>query len=264
MSDDGGGAPRRRSVSAAAGRVNRDPRLVAAVRRARGLLPGDPKFGDPLSAAGSRGLTLANRAINELTADDPGLVRETGLGALQLWQATLDRIGRGRGERDVTVCFTDLVGFSAWALRAGDEDTLNLLREVARAIEPPVRHGGGEVVKRLGDGMMAVFGHPQRAVEAVLEGRERLAELDSNGYRPRIRAGLHTGCPRRVGDDYLGVDVNVAARVAEKADADELLVSGQTLALLDRTGFAVRRRRSMFRVKGAPEALEIYALTARA
>jgi adenylate cyclase len=256
-------ASARSTFAGAARRFNRDPRLLSAARRARGLLPGDPKFGDPLSAAGSRGLSLANRAIQELTDERPGLVAEAGLGALQVWQATLDRVGRGRGDRQVTVLFTDLVGFSSWALRAGDEQALSLLRAVAGALEPPVRQNGGEVIKRLGDGMMAAFGHPQRAIDAVIDGRQRLDDVHTDGYRPRIRAGLHTGRPHRVGDDYLGVDVNIAARVAEKADADELLVSGQTLEMIDRTPFGVRRRRSMFRVKGTPDELEIYALTPR-
>jgi adenylate cyclase len=158
--------------------------------------------------------------------------------------------------------FTDLVEFSAWALQAGDDDAVELLRDVAHALEPPIGDGGGKVVKRLGDGLMAVFDEPGRALDAVLEGRERLREVQSGGYDPRIRAGLHVGRPRCIGGDYLGVDVTVAARLAQEADADELLVSHGVIETLDDEVLDARRKRR-FRVKGVPRELEAYAVTPR-
>ena len=85
-------------------------------------------------------------------------------------RATASELGDDR----LAIVFTDLVGFSDWALEAGDDISLELLREVAEAIEPPVVDHGGEVVKRLGDGMMAVFGDADAAAAAVFEARERL------------------------------------------------------------------------------------------
>ena len=67
--------------------------------------------------------------------------------------------------------FTDLVGFSAWSLPAGDDATLKLLRRVAQVIEPPLLTAGGHIVKRMGDGIMAVFSDPATAVRAVGRGR---------------------------------------------------------------------------------------------
>ena len=64
--------------------------------------------------------------------DAPRVSREASLGALQVWQAFLERTGRGRGDREVSLLFTDLVGFSDWALGAGDDATLRLLRGVTR------------------------------------------------------------------------------------------------------------------------------------
>ena len=58
---------------------------------------------------------------------------------------------------DVAVLFTDLVGFSEWALASGDELAVELLQDFSKAIEPPILERGGEVVKRLGDGLMAGF-----------------------------------------------------------------------------------------------------------
>lgn len=243
--------------------LDRQPTLVATVRRARQLLPGDAGFGDRLSTAGDDQLAFAGRHLVELTGEAPGVLREAGLGALQVWQALLESAGRGRGNRPVTILFTDLVAFSGWALRVGDDAALRLLREVGEALEPPVTRRRGQVVKRLGDGMMAVFDEPVDALEAVLDGRDRLAGVEVAGYRPRLRAGLHAGRPRLLGGDYLGVDVNIAARVAGMAAPDEVVVTAPVLAALDPERFAARRKRSLFRAKGVPGELHIFAVRSR-
>ena len=130
---------------------------------------------------------------------------------------------------------------------------------MADAIEPPVSKHGGAVVKRLGDGMMAVFSDPAAAVDAVLEARERLDGVEVDGYRPRMRAGIHVGSPRRLGDDYLGVDVNVAARVAEHASGGEVLISGQALEALEDDSVSAKKK-LLFRAKGVPSDVTVYAL----
>jgi adenylate cyclase len=197
-----------------------------------------------------------------LTSERPGVLREAGLSALQVWQAVSEAQGRGQGEERLAILFTDLVGFSDFVLEAGDEAALDLLREVGEAIERPVADHGGEVVKRLGDGMMAVFPEPEAALAAVVEAQERLAAVSANGYQPRIRAGMHVGQPRKLGGDYLGVDVNIAARVAEEARADELLVSDRALELLDADALDARRKRR-FSVKGVPKDLTVYSVARR-
>jgi adenylate cyclase len=241
----------------AARRLNEDPRLLRATQRARELLPGDSRFGDPLSTAGEEQPQVVGRRLAALTEQRPGVLREAGLSALQLWQAAAEAQGRGRGDREVAIVFTDLVGFSEWALDAGDDAALDLLRDVGEAIEPPVTERGGEVVKRLGDGMMAVFDTPQAALEAVCEGGRQLGRVEAEGYEPRFRAGLHVGRPRKLGGDYLGVDVNIAARVAEQAGADELLVSDRALELLDQDALEIKKKRR-FKVKGVPRDLTAY------
>jgi adenylate cyclase len=240
-------------------------RLVGSLRRARTYLPGDPAFGDPLSASGQDGAATLARLAGKVFDDEPRATREVGLTALQLWQATLERTGRGRGDREVTILFTDLVGFSSWALDAGDDDALLLLRKVASAVEPPVGANRGKVVKRLGDGLMAVFPRPQNAWDAVCSAQTRLADVDLRGHRPRLRAGLHTGRPRAIGGDYLGVDVTVAARLVEKASAGEVLVSETTLWGLDRDQLEARRKKTFaFRsVKGVPADLGVFSVSQR-
>jgi adenylate cyclase len=248
-------------AAGAAGRLDRHPKALTAAKLARELLPGDSRYGDPLSTAGGSQAGTVGRRLSELTAERPGVLREAGMSALQVWQALSESRGRGRGDRELAVVFTDLVEFSKWALEAGDEAALELLRDVGRAVEPSVESGGGEVVKWLGDGMMAVFDEPQQGLEAVLEARERAERIDADGYEVRMRAGLHFGRPRKLGGDYLGVDVNVAARVTEEGAADEVLVTGEALARLDTEALDVSKKR-LFRAKGMPGDVTVYSVTA--
>ncbi len=240
--------------------VDRQPKLLAVARIARELLPGDRDLGgDPLSTAGDEASSVLARRLAALGEERPSVVRELGLGALQVWQAAAEAQGRGRGPADVTILFTDLVGFSSWALGAGDDAVLALLREVASATEPAIDDHGGRVVKRLGDGVMAAFPAPADAVSAAHEACAGVGRLEVAGYHPQLRAGLHSGRPRKIGGDYVGVDVNIAARVAGAAKGGEVLISEATREQLDETGYRVRRRRR-FRAKGTPHDLEVYAV----
>jgi adenylate cyclase len=255
-----------REVVETAREVNERPTVVDAVRRLRRALPGDPGFGDPLSSAGRDSAGTVARVADRLFDDKPRATHELGLGALQVWQALTERAGRGSGDAELTILFTDLVGFSSWALRVGDDLALALLRDVAKAIEPPVLAHRGKVVKRLGDGLMATFPTPQLAFDAVQLALLRLAEVEVDGHRPRLKAALHTGRPKALGGDYLGVDVNVAARLVERAGAGEVLVSDTALAGLDPEAVQVRRKRTfaLTSVKGIPAGMVVYAVTPRA
>ena len=220
-------------------------RFLKVARWMRERLPGDSELGDALSTAG----------------DEPSLViarRLSELGALQVWQALSEAQGRGRGDREVAILFTDLVEFSSWALEAGDDAALELLRRVSACEEAAVAQHGGRVVKRLGDGMMAVFDDPAEAVAAAHDARADVTGIAVAGYRPQLRAGVHLGRPRKLGGDYLGVDVNVAARVAGAAKSGEVLVSSAVCERLDGGAFEVKRKKR-FRAKGAPKELEVFS-----
>jgi adenylate cyclase len=259
VADEGTRTVRAR-LGAAARKVDHHPALLTVAKLVREALPGDSRFGDPLSTAGTGQAELAGRRLAELTAERPGVLRETGLSALQIWQSISEAQGRGRSDTEVTIVFTDLVRFSDWALQAGDDAALELLREVGQVSEPPVTDCGGRVVKRLGDGMMAVFPDPQPALEATLEICERVTAVEVDGYEPALRAGLHVGRPRRLGGDYLGVDVNVAARCAEQASPGELLVTDRALEHVDTAGLKVKRRRR-FKVRGVPQDLTAHVVS---
>jgi adenylate cyclase len=252
-------------IAARAKKLNESPGLLTAAKLVRQLLPGDSKFGDPLSTGGKQQHQLVGKRLSELTAERPGVLREAGLSALQVWQALSEAQGRGQGDEELAIVFTDLVGFSDWALEVGDDTALELLRDVGQAMEPCVSAHGGEVVKRLGDGLMAVFDDPEDALAAITEMRERVGEVEAPGYDPCFRAGLHVGKPRRLGGDYLGVDVNIAARVADAAAGDELLVSDKALERLDGDKLDVRKKRrfSLKGVKGVPADMGAYRVNPR-
>jgi adenylate cyclase len=250
--------PRGKRFAAAARRFNHHPTLLRLTRRTREQALGDDDFVDRLSSARGRPADLAARQLVEFRGDSPGVLGELGMTALQAWQKLAESQDRGRGKAEVAVLFTDLVGFSSWALEAGDRAAIRLLREVTEAIEPPIAERRGEVVKRLGDGLMAVFWDAQGAAEAAFAANRGAAAIQVEGHRPQLRTGIHLGRPRKIGGDYFGVDVNIAARLAEAAKPGEVLISDPTLAALDPTTVAAAKRR--FKAKGAPKDLSAHAV----
>lgn len=250
--------------------TNRNPDIIRFIRRARRALPGDPDFGDRLSTAGDGGPQAAARAADRLLERDAA-TREVSLATLQLWQALTERVSGRPADAEVTIVFTDLVGFSDWSLQAGDEATLRLLRRVAQAAEPPLLDAGGHIVKRMGDGMMVVFRDAGTALAATIAAREAVKGVEVDGYTPRMRAGIHTGRPQRIGGDWLGVDVNIAARVMDRAARGGVIISETTLEEippeeLDTLGVTVKRvRRQVFapRQAGVPPDLVMYRIKSR-
>jgi class 3 adenylate cyclase len=252
------GKPAKR-LAESARRLNHQPSLLRSVRRARERLLGGEEFVDRLSTARGRPSDLAVQQLAELRSDEPGVLSELGMTALQAWQRLAESQDRGRGKVEVAILFTDLVGFSSWALEAGDGPALRLLREVTEAIEPPIAEHQGEVVKRLGDGLMAAFWDAPGAAAAAFAAHERVAAVEVGGHNPQLRTGIHLGRPRKVGGDYLGVDVNVAARLCEAAKPGEILVSDRALLKLDPVTISGKSRR--FRAKGVPKEVAVYSIS---
>jgi adenylate cyclase len=244
-------------IATIARRLDEHPALLALFRAARRRLPGDSAYGDPLSLGDQPSGQLGQR-LALVAAERPSALKELGFSALQVWQALSEAQGRGRGDREVAILFTDLVGFSDWALEAGDTMAVELLRRVARAVEPCIQANRGRVVKRLGDGLMAVFDVPEDAIAAALGARDAAAGVEVGGHQALIRAGVHVGRPRFLGGDYLGVDVNVAARVAQAAGPGEVLISDALREHLPE-GTSTRRK-WRFSGKGTPAGMKAYAV----
>jgi class 3 adenylate cyclase len=120
----------------------------------------------------------------------------------------------------VTVLFTDIVGSTERAREAGDRRWGELLDAHDRLARELVDRFGGRLIKSTGDGVLAAFDRPGRAIRCATALRDRL-----RGIGVEIRAGLHTGEVQFRGDDVGGIAVHIAARVMATADAGEVLVS---------------------------------------
>jgi adenylate cyclase len=252
--------PTSRKLRRVAARLDSKPTLVDSARKLRRRLPGDENFGDPLSIAGDAPVEVVARGVSAFVPERESFLGEIGFAGLQVWQSLSEATGRGRGEVDLALLFTDLVGFSSWALGAGDAAALTLLRVVGSVVEASVLAHGGRIVKRLGDGLMASFPDARSAVEAALDAQEGIADIEIEGYRPRMRAGVHWGRPRRLGGDYLGIDVNIAARVGDAAKADQVLVSDSALDRIEVRDLRVGRQRRL-RADGAPRDMLVAAVS---
>jgi adenylate cyclase len=232
--------------------------VVKAARALRQRLPGDRSYGDPLSVAGDEPPQLIGQRLATAMNARPSAAREVGFGALQLWQAVSEAQGRGRGDRPLAIVFLDLVRFSDWALEAGDDAALDLLRTVGRTVDPVLLGRDGRIVKRLGDGLMAVFEDAGNALDATLEASESVRAIHADGYEPELRAGIHCGKPRKLGSDYFGVDVNVAARVADAAGPGQVLVSETVRERLGGADLSLRRQ-WRFKAQGTPKGLKVFS-----
>ena len=240
-------------------RTDSSKAAVRAARLARKLAPQE----NTVFPSHERTSDRLARLIGDTKPGRQSATRELGLASVSLWQNMIERRRPSASDVPVpvTILFTDLVSFSSWALRAGDDQVLDLLKQVNDACAQVIRSHGGHVVKTLGDGTMAVFIDATQAVEAAYECGEAVAAITVGGHRPALRAGMHTGEPRAVGDDFIGVDVNIAARVCDAAGAGEVYVSQATLADLDTGRYLVKKRR--FRAKGVPKDLHVFRVLPR-
>lgn len=129
--------------------LDTQPALPAAARRLRRRLPGDEKLGEALSTAGVTPVQILARSVSALRPERKSFVNQLGLAGLQVWQSLSEATGRGRGDVELAILFTDLVDFSSWALDAGDAAALELLGEVGAVVEAAVIAHAGQTVKRL-------------------------------------------------------------------------------------------------------------------
>jgi adenylate cyclase len=122
------------------------------------------------------------------------------------------------------VAFTDIVGFTEFTADRGDEGALAVL-DLQDQIVRDALPDDGRIVKTLGDGLMLWFAEAVTALRACLELRDRFEQAATDDVPLWVRMGMHWGCPTPRGDDLVGHDVNVAARIVDVAGPGELLVS---------------------------------------
>jgi len=145
-----------------------------------------------------------------------------------------------------TVLFTDIVGSTERAALLGDRRWVELLEQHDGIVRAELARFRGHEVKSTGDGFMATFDGPARAVRCALAIRDAVHELDL-----RIRAGLHTGEIELAASGVQGLAVHISARVAAAAAADEVLVSSTVTDLVAGSGLAFEERGEVT-LKGVP------------
>jgi len=153
-----------------------------------------------------------------------------------------------------TVLFTDLVDSTGLAAGMGDRRWHRVLVEHQELVRRQLARFGGREVKTTGDGFLATFDGPARAIRA--------ADAIGAGVRDQgleVRAGLHTGEVELLGDDIGGIAVHTAARVLAKAGAGEILCSRTVKDLVAGSGFAFAER-GTHRLKGVPDSWQLYAV----
>ena len=159
-------------------------------------------------------------------------------------------------ERDrvlVTVLFTDIVDSTRRAAEIGDRAWRLLLDRHDDAIRRELAQFRGREVKTLGDGFLATFDGPARAVRCAAAIKDRMRPLGI-----AVRAGLHTGEVETKRDEVGGIAVHIAARIAELAGGGEILVSGTVRGLVAGSGLGFDDRGD-HTLKGLPEPMRLYA-----
>jgi class 3 adenylate cyclase len=155
-----------------------------------------------------------------------------------------------------TVLFTDIVGSTEAAAKLGDRDWRALLDRHDELVRRQIERHDGRAVKSTGDGFVATFSGPARGIEAA---RSIAAEVQRLGIE--IRAGLHTGELELRDGDVGGMAVHIGARVAAKADANEVLVSSTVKDLVVGSGIDFADRGSA-ELKGVPGEWRLFAVAA--
>jgi class 3 adenylate cyclase len=153
-----------------------------------------------------------------------------------------------------TVLFTDMVASTEHAASAGDRRWREVLERHQRLADREVGRHRGRVIKTTGDGILASFDGPARAVRAGIS----LRDAAPSELGVQLRVGVHTGECEVIGEDLGGIGVHIAARVQAAADPGEVLVSSTVKDLVVGSGlrFADRGERAL---KGLPEPWRLHA-----
>jgi len=153
-----------------------------------------------------------------------------------------------------TVLFTDIVGSTETAARLGDRRWRDLLERHDATVRGARAVHRGREVKTTGDGFLATFDGPARAIRCAIAIRD---ELGHSGVA--VRSGIHSGEVEMIGADVGGMAVNIGARVGARADAGEVLVSSTVRELVVGSGIDFEPR-GAHELKGAPGEWRLFAV----
>jgi class 3 adenylate cyclase len=151
-----------------------------------------------------------------------------------------------------TIMFADVAGSTEQAARLGDLAWRDLIERYYHAVERELPGYGGVEVDRAGDGVLALFDGPTRAVRCALVLQQSAREL---GFT--LRCGVHTGEVERTPDGVRGIAVHLAARVAAVADPSDVIVSSTIRDLTAGSGLQLEDR-GVHELRGIPEPCRLY------
>ena len=217
------------------------------------------RAGDMISSA-AQSRYMANRIANARYVELPGADHIPVLGDVETLLDEIEEAVTGerrRSEPDrvlATVLFTDICRSTERAAELGDRRWRDLLVQHDALVRREVDRHRGRLVKSIGDGTLATFDGPARAIDAAVAIREAVGALGL-----QLRAGLHTGECELIGQDVGGLAVHIAARVTATAAADEIRVSRTVTDLVAGSGrrFAERGARAL---KGVPGRWQLFAV----
>jgi class 3 adenylate cyclase len=152
-----------------------------------------------------------------------------------------------------TVLFTDIVDSTRRAAELGDHSWRELLERHDQLTRAEIARFQGREVKHTGDGFLATFDGPTRAVRCATTLAERMPDLGID-----VRSGLHTGECELRGDDIGGIAVHIGARIAALAQAGEVLVSSTVKELVNGSGISFQDRGTHL-LKGVPAEWKLFA-----
>lgn len=163
----------------------------------------------------------------------------------------------------VTILFSDIEGSTALTQRLGDQRAQELLHDHNALIRQQVQAHGGFEVKSLGDGFMLAFSSARRALQCAIAIQEEFAGYnDAHPEEPiRVRMGLHTGEAIKEDGDFYGKSVILAARIADQAQGEEILVSSLLKELAESGGdirFGEEREVELEGLSGTSRVYQVY------
>src|SRR5918997_1442979 len=230
--------------------LRRDPDLVPKVKGSlRERIDDEGRVATVLQAA---------EALEPIIADAlrkrPSRIKRLGLKSAQLLaglaaedEESTRRLTNIATGSTVGIVFADVAGFTSMTEKLGDEGAIRILNRLERLVERELVRTKGEIVKQLGDGFLIAFPSASQAVRGALALRDAVGRERANDqtFDVKLRIAVHAGEPLITGDDLLGHDVNLAARLLEHCKPDRVVVSEAAKELAERrlksVDFASRR-----------------------
>jgi adenylate cyclase len=159
------------------------------------------------------------------------------------------------------VAFTDIVGFTEFTADRGDAAAVALLDLQATLVHGALPNSA-RIVKELGDGLMLWFPDPGPALATCLDLLDRFEQVSDDTSPLWVRMGLHWGRPTPRGDDLVGHDVNLAARIVDIAGPGELLASAAVPAVFNGTLPDIRvKELGPVVMRGIPDAVPLFEVS---